>query len=125
MPFSAKTLDFIFENRLHDSRQWFNEHKPEYRALVVEPFARLVSDLAPDMLEIDGQFVTDPRVGRTICRIWRDTRYTKDPSLYRTRCGSFSNETECIRRITPAFILRLTVPAFIMAAAFIMLPQAT
>lgn len=83
MPFSAKTLDFIFENRLHDSRQWFNEHKPEYRALVVEPFARLVSDLAPDMLKNDGQFVTDPRVGRTICRIWRDTRYTKDPSLYR------------------------------------------
>lgn len=83
MPFSAKTLDFIFVNRLHDSRQWFNEHKSEYKALVVEPFARLVSDLAPDMLKIDEQFVTDPRVGKTICRIWRDTRYTKDPSLYR------------------------------------------
>ena len=27
MAFSAKTLDFLFENRLQDSRDWFLDHK--------------------------------------------------------------------------------------------------
>ncbi len=27
MPFSKKSLDFLFENRLNDSKEWYNEHK--------------------------------------------------------------------------------------------------
>ena len=37
----------------------------------------------PGNVEIDGEFITEPRVDKTISRIWRDTRYTHDPSLYR------------------------------------------
>ncbi len=81
--FSQKTLDFLFENRLQDSRSWFAEHKKEYQSLVIEPLRQLVMDLSPTMLELDPEFQTEPKVDKTICRIWRDTRYTKDPSLYR------------------------------------------
>lgn len=83
MPFSKKTLDFLFENRLHDSREWFHEHNDEYRRFVLEPLKELTIALTPAMLNIDSRFVTEPRVDKTICRIWRDTRYSKDPSLYR------------------------------------------
>lgn len=82
-PLSPQTLDFLFENRLHDSRDWFHQHQAQYRDLVLAPLRQLVQELTPAMLELDGDFVTEPRVDRTICRIWRDTRYTKDPSLYR------------------------------------------
>lgn len=83
MPFSRETLDFLFENRLHDSRTWFAEHRDSYQAFVLEPLRELVQDLSPLMLQLDPQFVTEPKVDKTICRIWRDTRYTRDPSLYR------------------------------------------
>lgn len=83
MPFSQKTLDFLFENRLHDSREWFREHQEDYQTLVIQPLKQLVTDLTPVMLELDDSFITEPRVDKTICRIWRDTRYTRDPSLYR------------------------------------------
>ena len=82
-PFSQKTLDFLFENRLHDSRAWFAEHKADYQALVLQPLCQLVEELSPAMLKLDPDFTTEPKVDKTICRIWRDTRYTKDPSLYR------------------------------------------
>ena len=82
-PFSQKTLDFLFENRLNDSREWFSDHKKEYQALVIQPLRQLVMDLSPTMLELDPEFTTEPKVDKTICRIWRDTRYSKDPSLYR------------------------------------------
>lgn len=81
--FSQKTLEFLFENRLRDSREWFAQHKEEYQSCVIEPLRSLVQDLTPVMLELDPEFVTEPRIDKTICRIWRDTRYTRDPSLYR------------------------------------------
>ena len=68
MPFSAKTLDFLFENRLHDSRIWFEEHKEEYQKQVLFPLQELVRQLTPHVLKIDSQFTTEPRVDRTICR---------------------------------------------------------
>lgn len=81
--FSPKTLDFLFENRLQDSRAWFEAHKVDYRRHVLEPLRQLVEALTPSMLEIDARLTTEPKVDKTICRIWRDTRYSHDKSLYR------------------------------------------
>ncbi len=85
MPFSKETLDFLYENKLHDSRSWFAEHKKEYQTLVIQPMKELVTALTPAVLALDEKFIVEPRVDRTISRIWRDTRYTHDPSLYRDR----------------------------------------
>ena len=41
MAFSAKTLDFLFENRLQDSRDWFLDHKDTYQAVLLEPMKDL------------------------------------------------------------------------------------
>lgn len=83
MPFSRDTIRFLVENRLADSREWFEEHKPQYRQYVLEPLRELVTALTPCMLDIDSQLTTEPKVDKTICRIWRDTRYSHDKSLYR------------------------------------------
>ena len=37
MPFSQQSVDFLFENRLHDSREWFRDHKQTYAEQVTEP----------------------------------------------------------------------------------------
>lgn len=81
--FTAKTLDFLFENKLHDSKDWFTEHKQQYQELVFDPLHDLVEVLAPHMLKIDEKLTVEPRVDRTICRIRRDTRFTHDKSIYR------------------------------------------
>ena len=81
--FTQKTLEFLAENRRRNSREWFHEHHSEYRAFVMEPLIRLVDYLAPQALAIDEKIVALPRVDKTICRIWRDTRYSHDKSLYR------------------------------------------
>lgn len=83
MPFDAKGLDFLTENRLMNSREWYHQHKDVYTRHVLQPMQEFVSALAPTMLEIDPQFIVTPAVGRTISHINRDTRFTKDKSLYR------------------------------------------
>lgn len=83
MPITNETLRFLAENRFHNSRQWYLEHKPEYQRYVLEPLKELSIRMAPKMLEIDPQFVMEPKVDRTISRIYRDTRFSHDKSLYR------------------------------------------
>ena len=80
MPFSPKALEFLFENRLHDSKAWFDEHKDIYKKYVTEPFTEVAAELAPLFNEIDPKLVCTPR---RIARVRRDTRFTKDKSLFR------------------------------------------
>ena len=79
MPFSQQSIDFLFENRLHDSKAWFTEHKAEYESLVKQPMAQLVLDLAPTMMKIDKYMICDPK---KISRIYRDARMHPD-SIFR------------------------------------------
>lgn len=80
MPFSAKSLDFIFENYINDSKTWFSDHKEDYRKYVSEPFAELVNGLAETMRGIDGDLICDPK---KLSRLYRDARYAKGKSIFR------------------------------------------
>ena len=79
MPFSQQSIDFLFENRLHDSKAWFTEHKADYESLVKQPMSQLVLDLAPTMMKIDKYIICDPK---KISRIYRDARMHPD-SIFR------------------------------------------
>ena len=83
MPISEKTVNFLFENRVVDNKTWFTEHRAEYDSLVLEPLRELVTLLKPTMLSIDPQLICEPKVGRSISRIYRDTRFSNDKSIFR------------------------------------------
>ena len=83
MPFSEKSLDFLFENRVVDNKNWFNEHRSEYDEFVLSPLRELVTALTPAMLSLDPLLICEPKVGRSISRIFRDTRFSHDKSIFR------------------------------------------
>ena len=83
MPFSEESLKFLFENRVVDSKAWFTEHRGEYESLVLEPMRELVTALDPAILSIDPLLICEPKVGRSISRIYRDTRFSHDKSIFR------------------------------------------
>ncbi|RHP31749.1 DUF2461 domain-containing protein [Lachnotalea sp. AF33-28] len=83
MPFSSETIRFLTENRRQNSRAWFEEHREEYELYVMEPLKELTAALGPYMRQIDEELTVEPRVDRTISRIRRDTRFSRDKSLYR------------------------------------------
>lgn len=81
--FTSKTLAFLAENRARNDRVWFAEHKGDYQRYVLAPLTELSEALTPAVSAIDPQIVTDPRVDKTISRIFCDMRYSKDKLLYR------------------------------------------
>lgn len=81
--FTQETFDILVENHLNDSKIWYDEHKPLIRELVQEPFFKLIGALSDTMLGIDPEIVVEPKVDRTLSRVYRDTRYSKNKSRYR------------------------------------------
>lgn len=72
--FSPETLDFLATNRFMNSREWYAEHKPEFKRYVLQPMIDLVTALTPTLERIDDLIVTEPKVDKTISRIYRDMR---------------------------------------------------
>lgn len=81
--FRPQALDFLVENRIQNSRAWFESHRSVYDELVLTPMRELVKALTPAMLAIDPELTVSPTVNKTISRIYRDTRFSHDKSLYR------------------------------------------
>lgn len=115
---TRETLDFLFENRLRNSGKWFHAHKEEYTRLVLEPLRQLVMDLTPCMLDIDPRLVTEPRVDKTICRIWRDTRFSRDKSLYRDNMWIIFKRDRMHSTVVPGLYVEISPEGFNYGCGF-------
>lgn len=82
--FSQNAPTFLRNLAANNNKAWFEAHRQEYEEHLLEPLKALVSDLSGFMLSIDPDFMTIPSVDRTISRIYRDTRFSKDKSPYKT-----------------------------------------
>lgn len=83
--FAQEGLNFLQQVCIENDKTWFEEHRFIYDRSILTPFRALVDDLAPAMLEIDPQLETRSAIGKTLSRIHRDTRFSHDKSLYRSR----------------------------------------
>ena len=90
MGYFDKSL-FTFLNGLerNNNRDWFQKHKDSYEADLKEPFLDFISDSGPQLHKISKFIVADPRPnGGSLFRIYRDVRFSKDKSPYKTHAGA-------------------------------------
>lgn len=83
--FTPAGLSFLRQLVDNNSKEWFESHRGIYNDNLLTPFRALVENLAPAMLKLDDQFETRPAIGKTLSRIYRDTRFSNDKSLFRNR----------------------------------------
>jgi uncharacterized protein (TIGR02453 family) len=99
--FKSEALKFLFENKFNNSKDWYESHKVEYKQYVYNPFVELIMELAPAMIEIDIKLITIP--SKLISRIRRDTRFSKDKSLYRDNVWLVFLRDKSNMSISPCF----------------------
>ncbi len=86
--FTQGTLDFLRQLSANNNRAWFNEHKSQYEEQVRTPALRFIEDMASDLQMISPRFQALPKkVGGSLMRVYRDTRFSKDKTPYKTNIG--------------------------------------
>jgi uncharacterized protein (TIGR02453 family) len=81
--FSKKTLTFLRTNYRENSKKWFEEHRKEFEEHVLFPLRALSDLISPIIAQIDGEIEVRPQ--RTVSRIYRDTRFSKDKSIFKQK----------------------------------------
>ena len=83
--FSRESITFLSEVKRQNSKEWYEKNKSVYKSYLLEPFQNIVESLTPVMQIIDPHIEVTPAIGKTISRIYRDTRFSKDKSQFRDR----------------------------------------
>lgn len=76
------TLKFLKELKANNNRDWFNDHRIKYES-ARDNFSAFIQDLIISLREMDP-FLTDASAKNSIFRIFKDVRFSKDKSPYKT-----------------------------------------
>ena len=113
MPQPAASFDpalfrFLRDLRRNNNRDWFKANKDRYEETVKDPALRFISDFGPRLKKISANYLADPRpVGGSLFRIYRDVRFSKDKSPYKTAVGIQFRHKQAKDVHTPGFYLHL------------------
>ena len=85
--FSRGALTFLRQLKRNNKREWFQAHKDTYDEEVLGPLKLFVEEVDVRFGEFAPEFVGDPK--RSIFRIYRDVRFSKDKSPYKTHAAAW------------------------------------
>jgi uncharacterized protein (TIGR02453 family) len=87
-PLSPALFDFLRELSANNDRDWFTDNKARYQSDVLDPAVELVRQLEKPLARVAPMLAAVPkRSGGSILRIYRDTRFGKDKTPYKTNVG--------------------------------------
>lgn len=87
--FTPRLFKFLRDLKRNNDRGWFQENKARFVADVQQPLLRFIADFATPLRKLAPAFDADPRpTGGSMFRIYRDTRFSKDKSPYKTHAAA-------------------------------------
>jgi len=114
---SRDLFAFLGELRRHNNREWFNANKDRYLAEVREPMVAFIASIAAPLARISRQIRVDPRPsGGSLMRIYRDTRFSRDKTPYKTNVGIHFGLDAPKDAETPGYYLHLAPGDVFMGA---------
>lgn len=84
--FRPEAIQFLADLAANNDRSWFQPRKAEYERLLKEPLEALVAALAERFERRGIPLRADP--AKSPFRIYRDVRFSKDKSPYKTNIGA-------------------------------------
>lgn len=91
---SKAALQFLRDLKDHNDRDWFTDHKDEFVAAQAE-FVALCQSLLDGIAEFDPS-VRGVDAKSCVFRIYRDARFAKDKSPYKTNFGALLGPKGCM-----------------------------
>src|SRR3981189_880036 len=86
--FNPKLFQFLDQLRRNNRRALFLKRSPEFEELARQPSVRFITDLQLRLRDVSTWLVADPKPnGGSLFRIYRDVRFSKDKSPYKTHVG--------------------------------------
>jgi uncharacterized protein (TIGR02453 family) len=87
--FTKKSLKFFSDLQKNNSKGWFNENRNLFDSEILIPAKAFVTAMGDKLRKISPDIVADPRTDKSIFRIYRDIRFSKEKIPYKTHLGIY------------------------------------
>lgn len=115
MEYKGITTDVLFlmaDNRFRDSKAFYDQHKEALKQGMTIPMRQIAGIVGQDLVKLDPLMVVEPT--KMVSRIRRDTRFTKDKSLYRDNMWIMFTRDKYSWRSYPCFWFEVTQTSYSM-----------
>lgn len=97
MSFTPAALKFLRQLAANNEKTWFEAHRSEYEQEVREPMQELIEEMLMRFQNFAPEIGGDPK--RSMFRINRDVRFSKDKSPYKTHAACWFHYRGASRRV--------------------------
>ena len=86
--FEKASIEFLEQLAANNNRDWFNENKTRYEEQVLDVALRFIQSMQDPLAQLAPHFTAIPqRMGGSLMRVYRDTRFSKNKLPYETNIG--------------------------------------
>jgi len=95
--FTPASLTFLRGLARNNRRDWFEAHRAEYETAILKPMREFVEEMDVRLARLAPEIVGDPK--RSLFRIYRDVRFSKDKSPYKTHAACWFFHRDATHRV--------------------------
>jgi len=121
--FTKETIDFFTQLKKNNNKVWFDEHKRDYDTFVMSPSREFVVTMGERLETLSPDIHADPRVNKSIFRIYRDIRFSKDKTPYKSHLAMWWWEGDGPRMDCSGYYFHLEPPTLMMGIGIYMFPK--
>jgi uncharacterized protein (TIGR02453 family) len=117
--FPKEAFTFLAGLAGNNTKTWFDAHRSVYEEAVVAPALALVAELGARLKKRVPSLRPEPRIGGSLFRIHRDTRFSADKSPYKTHVGIRLRDSDTARSAKcsgPLFYIELNAASLRIGA---------
>jgi uncharacterized protein (TIGR02453 family) len=111
--FHPDAMRFLRSLARNNRREWFQPRKEQYESLLKTPMTELVSGLHSHMAKFAPDYIQEP--GKAVARIYRDTRFSKDKTPYKTHVSAVLRRSGLSKDGSAQFYMHIDAKEIVMA----------
>jgi uncharacterized protein (TIGR02453 family) len=114
--FSKETVSFFKNLKKNNTRDWFEVHRSNYENHVMGPAKAFVVAMGEQLKTIVPRVHAIPQINKSIFRLNRDTRFSMDPTPYKTNLGIYLWEGGASKMEGVGFYFHLEPPTLMLGS---------
>jgi uncharacterized protein (TIGR02453 family) len=87
--FPKRTAAFLAKLSKNNKREWFEANRNQYNSDFLEPATQFIIEMGDKLIDLDPDIVAIPKIDKSIFRLHRDVRFSKNKQPYKTNAGLY------------------------------------
>jgi len=121
--FPREYFSFFNQLKKNNTRDWFEKHRSDYDEFVLHPAREFVIAMGKKLRKIAPGVNAIPKINKSLFKINRDVRFSKDKSPYKTYMGIWLWEGNRKRMESSGFYLHVENQILLIGVGIKMFPK--